>query len=96
MKTHNPLIRFSGVIFAIILLMTTGCSKKTDSPTGNNNNADAFASVIQNGGGFEPVVPDSTITEEQPVVDSSGTDVYYCTRRTVSLTDAPDQFATFM
>lgn len=77
-----------------LLLVLVACSSGGDDPTGPGS-GETFDEVIAGGGQFETVEEDSTLVEEETSVDVVGDETWLCTKRTISLTEAPQEFPQF-
>lgn len=75
------------------LLLLGSCSKK--SPT-EPDNPQTFESVIQSGGEFEEVSEQfDTLAVDTTIQEVIGNEDFFCTRKTISATEAPDAFPLF-
>jgi hypothetical protein len=84
------------LVMTIISSLLSACSK--DTPTSPNvpNNTASFQNVINSGGSFEsPVASTDTLDVDTSIQAVVGSEDYFCTRKTVSATEAPGEFPLF-
>lgn len=88
-----------GAALALALLFgLIGCSGDDGAGPagpGGSGSATELGRIIEEAGDFEPFEEEYTETEAVEFEDTSGNDQYYCTRKTVSLTEGYSDFPQF-
>lgn len=93
MNTYNKLIRLSLMIMLLLSIGIIGCSDDPTSP--NTGSTESFDKVIQDGGDFVTETPSNDTLSEEEYIDTSGTEIYFCTTKRISITETPDMFPLF-
>lgn len=96
MNIPTKLKQIASLTGLCLMLLLPGCSKDSaDSPTGSGDNT-TFDEVIQSAGDFAPVIPEEdTLKVDTTIQEVVGDEDYFCTRKTVSATEAPGEFPLF-
>lgn len=93
MKSNRFTYWMLGLMTMVLIL--SGCSSK-DPVSSNDEARDAeFKTVIQSGGDFENPVPANDTLVDTSFTDVVGSETYFCNTKTISVTEAPNDFPLF-